>query len=506
MGPQGRQHPWLHPWVLLHRWVLLLLLLPLRAAAAARPNFVLVLADDLGYGDLGCYGHPSSATPNLDWLAARGLRFTDFYSAAAVCSPSRSGINPPCPGIDEGINPTCPGINGRSWTCGVPGQTDSADPSVSRDRRTVLTPRCPGTDGQCCGPCQNLTCFPPDTKCFGTCDQGVVPLPLLWNLSIIQQPVSFPELVPLYNKFSRDFIADCARQRRPFLLYYASHHTHYPQFSSREFAGRTRRGPFGDALAEFDDSVGQLLQALRDNGLESSTLLFFTSDNGPSTLRMARGGSAGHLRCGKGTTYEGGMREPAMAYWPGRIAPGEPWWGVTHELASALDVLPTLSALAGAALPRVALDGFDLSPLLFGEGRSPRQAVFFYPPSPDPLHGPFAVRLGKYKAHFFTQGSFHSDTTPDQACHGVTPRTPHLPPLLFDLETDPGELYDLLGDPAVSPELLEVLRDITVRKVLLEQRLKFGDSQMAKGGDAQLQPCCAPGCSPKPSCCRCSPR
>ncbi|XP_023802117.1 arylsulfatase A-like [Cyanistes caeruleus] len=180
--------------------------------------------------------------------------------------------------------------------------------------------------------------------------------------------------------------------------------------------------------------------------------------------------------------------------------------GVTHELASTLDVLPTLSALAGAALPKVALDGFDLSPLLFGEGKSPRQAVFFYPPSPDPLHGPFAVRLGKYKAHFFTQGSFHSDTTPDQACHGVTPLTPHLPPLLFDLETDPGENYDLLEDSAVSPELLGVLRDITLRKVLLEQRLKFGDSQMAKGGDAELQPCCAPGCSPKPSCCRCSPR
>ncbi|XP_014117618.1 PREDICTED: arylsulfatase A, partial [Pseudopodoces humilis] len=418
MGPQGRQHPWLHPWGLLHPWVLLLLLpLPLRAAAAARPNFVLVLADDLGYGDLGSYGHPSSATPNLDWLAARGLRFTDFYSGAAVCSPSRAALLTGRLPVRSGIYPGVfdPGSRG-----GLPlAEVTVAEVLKAQGYATAMVGKwhlgygingsflpvhqgfdhflgVPYSHDQ--GPCQNLTCFPPDTKCFGTCDQGVVPLPLLWNLSIIQQPVSFPELVPLYNKFSRDFIADCARHRRPFLLYYASHHTHYPQFSSREFAGRTRRGPFGDALAEFDDSVGQLLQALRDNGLESSTLLFFTSDNGPSTLRMARGGSAGHLRCGKGTTYEGGMREPAMAYWPGRIAPG-----VTHELASALDVLPTLSALAGAALPKVALDGFDLSPLLFGEGKSPRQAVFFYPPSPDPLHGPFAVRLGKYKAHFFTQ-------------------------------------------------------------------------------------------------------
>ncbi|KAF4805528.1 arylsulfatase A-like protein [Turdus rufiventris] len=214
---------------------------------------------------------------------------------------------------------------------------------------------------------------------------------------------------------------------------------------------------------------------------------------------MARGGSAGHLKCGKGTTYEGGMREPAVAYWPGRIAPG-----VTHELASTLDLLPTLSALAGAALPKVALDGFDLSPLLFGSGKSPRQAVFFYPPNPDPLHGPFAVRLGKYKAHFFTQGSFHSSTTPDQACQGLTPLTPHLPPLLYDLESDPAENYDLLAGQA-SPELLQVLRDITLQKVLLEQRLEFGESQIRKGRDPSLQPCCAPNCSPKPSCCRCSP-
>ncbi|XP_056338310.1 arylsulfatase A isoform X1 [Oenanthe melanoleuca] len=512
MGPRGRHHPW----VLL----LLLLLPPVRAAAAARPNFVLVLADDLGYGDLGSYGHPSSATPNLDRLAARGLRFTDFYSSAAVCSPSRAALLTGRLQVRSGIYPGVfePGSRG-----GLPlAEVTVAELLKARGYATAMVGKwhlgygengsflpvhqgfdhflgVPYSHDQ--GPCQNLTCFPPpDTKCFGTCDQGVVPLPLLWNQSIIQQPVSFPDLVPLYNKFSRDFIADCARRGLPFLLYYASHHTHYPQFASRAFAGRARRGPFGDALAEFDGAVGQLLQALRDSGVENSTMVLVTSDNGPSTLRMARGGSSGHLKCGKGTTYEGGMREPALAYWPGRIAPG-----VTHELASTLDVLPTLSALAGAALPGAALDGFDLSPLLLGSGTSPRQAVFFYPPSPDPLLGPFAVRLGKYKAHFFTQGSFHSGTTPDPACQGLTPLTPHLPPLLFDLESDPAENYNLLqGRPG--PELLRVLRDITLQKVLLEQRLQFGESQIGKGQDPSLQPCCAPGCSPKPSCCRCSPQ
>ncbi|XP_057878620.1 arylsulfatase A [Melospiza georgiana] len=510
MGPQGRQHPWL---------LLLPLLLPPVGAAAAPPNFVLVLADDLGFGDLGSYGHPSSATPHLDRLAARGLRFTDFYSSAAVCSPSRAALLTGRLPVRSGVYPGVfdPGSRG-----GLPlAELTVAELLQERGYATAMVGKwhlgfgrngsflpvhqgfqhflgVPYSHDQ--GPCQNLTCFPPDTKCFGTCDQGVVAVPLLWNQSIVQQPVSFPELVPLYGRFCREFIARCARERRPFLLYYASHHTHYPQFASREFAGTTRRGPFGDALAEFDGSVGQLLQALQDNGLENNTLVFVTSDNGPSTLRMARGGSAGHLKCGKGTTYEGGMREPALAYWPGRIAPG-----VTHELASTLDILPTLAALAGAALPKVALDGFDLSPLLFGSGQSPRRAVFFFPPAPDPLHGPFAIRLGKYKAHYFTQGSFHSDTTPDQACHGLTPLTPHLPPLLFDLEADPAENYDLLqGQPG--PEALQALKDIAVQKVLLEQRLQFGESQIRKGRDPSLQPCCNPGCSPKPSCCRCSPQ
>nr|XP_032608413.2 arylsulfatase A [Taeniopygia guttata] len=518
MRPQRRYRP-----------CLLLLLLPLlppvppgsaaAAAAADRPNFVLVLADDLGFGDLGSYGHPSSATPHLDRLAARGLRFTDFYSSAAVCSPSRAALLTGRLPVRSGIYPGVfePGSRG-----GLPlAEVTVAELLKARGYATAMVGKwhlgygrngsflplhqgfdqflgIPYSHDQ--GPCQNLTCFPPDTACFGPCDRDAVPVPLLRGRDIVQQPAFLPGLAPLYSRFCRDFIARCAQRRQPFLLYYASHHTHYPQFASREFAGTTRRGPFGDALAEFDGTVGQLLQALQDNGLENSTLVFVTSDNGPSTLRRSRGGSSGHLRCGKGTTYEGGMREPALAYWPGRIAPG-----VTHELATTLDVLPTLAALAGATLPEVALDGFDLSALLLGTGPSRRRSVFFFPPAPDPVRGPFAIRLGRYKAHYYTQGSFHSDTTPDPACHGLTPLTPHLPPLLFDLEADPAENYDLL-QAGPGPEALQALKDIALEKVLLEQRLRFGDSQMAKGQDPSLQPCCAPACTPKPSCCRCSPR
>ncbi|XP_053111556.1 arylsulfatase A isoform X2 [Hemicordylus capensis] len=348
------------------------------------------------------------------------------------------------------------------------------------------------------GPCQNLTCFPPDTRCFGICDQGVVPVPLLWNQSILEQPVSFPHLVPRYNAFARDFIADCARRGQPFFLYYASHHTHYPQFASQEYTGQSPRGPFGDALLEFDGSVGRLLQALHDSGVDQNTLVFFTSDNGPSTMRMSRGGSSGLLKCGKGTTYEGGMREPAVAYWPGRIAPG-----VTHELASTLDLFPTLAAVAGVPLPNITLDGYDLSPVLFGNGKSPRQTMFYYPPAASQLLGAFAVRYGKYKAHFFTQGAFLSGTTPDQDCHGLTPLKAHEPPLLFDLEVDPAENYNLLRGAAVKPEVLAALKEVCLQKARFDQQMVFGESQLAQGSDPSLQPCCAPQCSPKPSCCRC---
>ncbi|NXN18533.1 ARSA Arylsulfatase, partial [Indicator maculatus] len=503
------------PWLRGLLW--LLMLLTLHGATGAPPSFVVLLADDLGFGDLGCYGHPSSDTPSLDWMASQGLRFTNFYSSSPVCSPSRAAL---LTGRFQMRSGVYPGVFYPDSRGGLPlAEVTIAEVLKAQGYATAMVGKwhlglgingsflpihqgfdhflgVPYSHDQ--GPCQNLTCFPPDTKCFGTCDQGLVPVPLLWNQTIVQQPVSFPQLVPLYNKFSRDFIANCARRGLPFLLYYASHHTHYPQFASQQFVGRSRRGPFGDALLEFDASVGHLLQALQENGVANSTLVFFTSDNGPSTMRMARGGSAGLLRCGKGTTYEGGMREPALAYWPGHIAPG-----VTHELASTLDILPTLTALAGATLPKVALDGYDLSPVLFGSGQSPRRTMFFYPPSPSALRGPFAVRLGRHKAHYFTQGSFHSDTTPDQACHGLTPLMPHVPPLLFDLDSDPAENYDLLQS-AAGPEVLQVLQEIKQQKVLFEQCLQFGESQMNKGRDPALQPCCVPSCTPKPACCHCS--
>nr|XP_040132039.1 arylsulfatase A isoform X3 [Ictidomys tridecemlineatus] len=493
-------------------------------AADSPPNIVLIFADDLGYGDLGAYGHPSSTTPNLDQLAVGGLRFTDFYVPVSLCTPSRAalltGRHPVRMGLYPGVlEPSSRGglpleevtlaevlassgyLTGMAgkWHLGV-GPQGAFLPTNQGFHRFLGIPY---SHDQ--GPCQNMTCFPPATPCHGGCDQGIVPIPLLANLSVEAQPPWLPGLEARYVAFARDLMSDAQRQDRPFFLYYASHHTHYPQFSGKSFTGRSGRGPFGDSLMELDAAVGAIMTAVGDLGLLGETLVIFTADNGPETMRMSRGGCSGLLRCGKGTTFEGGVREPALAFWPGHIAPG-----VTHELASSLDLMPTLAALSGTSLPNVTLDGFDLSPVLLGTGKSPRKSHFFYPAYPDEIHGVFAVRSGKYKAHFYTQelttspGSAHSDTTVDPACHATSPLTAHEPPLLYDLSKDPGENYNLLeGTTEVTPEVLRAMKQLQLLKAQFDAAMKFGPSQMARGQDPSLQICCKPRCTPYPVCCQC---
>lgn len=485
------------------------------SCCSSSPNFILLFADDLGFGDLGCYGHPSSLTPNLDRLAAEGLRFTDFYCTSPVCSPSRASLLTGRYQTRSGIYPGVlyPGSKG-----GLPlNETTIAEVLKPQGYATAAVgkwhlglgangkflPTRQGFDeylgipySHDMGPCWNLTCFPPDVKCVGLCDVSTVTVPLMHKENIKQQPVHFLDLEKAYSDFATNFILTSVKKKQPFFLYYPSHHTHYPQYAGLGAAGKTLRGKFGDALFELDNTIGTILTTLEKTGVINNTLIFFTADNGPELMRMSRGGNAGPLKCGKGTTYEGGMREPAIAFWPGHIRPG-----VTHEMASTLDVLPTFARLAGAKLPQVMLDGVDMTDLLVSQAKSKRETMMFYPTNPKEEQGLFALRYGKYKAHYYTRGASHSGSVPDQDCPGYAELKAHDPPLLFDLEADPSEHYPLSLEDR--PDLKTLLEKISKLKEEFEASMVFGESQIEKGEDPDLRPCCNPECSPKPMCCQC---
>ncbi|MCA9157109.1 MAG: sulfatase-like hydrolase/transferase, partial [Planctomycetales bacterium] len=213
---------------------------------------------------------------------------------------------------------------------------------------------------------------------------------------------------------------------------------HVPLFASKEFAGTSRRGLYGDVVEEIDWSVGQILETLRAEGLDNNTMVVFTSDNGPWLSFDAHGGSAGLLRDGKGSTWEGGMREPTIFWWPGKIAPS-----LVREMGSTLDLLPTIAAITGASAPsdRI-LDGDDLAPTLFHNLPSPRESMFYY-------HGQevFAVRHGMFKAHFKTKTSYTGQRDPEV----------HDPPLLFHLGHDPSEKYNIAQE---HPDVIDALRQL----------------------------------------------
>ncbi|MBL8850569.1 MAG: sulfatase [Planctomycetaceae bacterium] len=423
------------------------------SAADATPNFVIIFADDLGYGDLGCYGHPTIRTPNLDRMAAEGLRFTQFYVAECVCTPSRAGLL-------TGRLPI------RSGMCG--------------DTRRVLFPNSAGGL-----PAEEITLAEAlhdlgyATACIGKWHLGHLPqylpdqhgfdeffglpysndmdrtndgpkgraafdephsefwnVPLMRGAEVIERPADQTTLTRRYTEAAVEFIKE--HRERPFFLYVPHTMVHVPLFRSPEFENRSARGLYGDCVEEVDWSVGRILDTLRELGLAENTLVWFSSDNGPWLTFGQQGGSAGLLREGKGSTWEGGMREPGIAWWPGHVRAGV----VSQELAATLDILPTCVALAGGAAPtdRI-MDGYDISRVLLEEEASPRDHVFYY-------RGRrlMAVRKGAWKAHFFTQDSYGP---------GAKQATEHNPPLLYNLLHDPSETTDVA---AQHPEVIEEIR------------------------------------------------
>jgi arylsulfatase A len=400
------------------------------ALFAASPNIVIIYADDLGYGDLGCYGSPVIRTPHLDKMASEGLRFTDFYSGAEVFTPSRAalltrryplrnGMAGPrrvlFPNSKGGLPATEITLAEALKTAGYAtahigkwhlGIHEGARPQDQGFDETYGLPYSNDMDAlRGSGPSGS-----PTPK------QDGWNVPLIHNGKIIEQPADQTTLTRRYTGQAVKFIR--ANQRKPFFLYFAHTFPHVPMFASPEFKGKSRAGIYGDAVEEIDWSVGQVLAALRKEGLAENTLVVFSSDNGPWLVMGNQGGSAGLLRDGKGSTWEGGMRVPGIAWMPTRIQPG-----VTSQMASVLDLFPTALALTGTTKPGgVTLDGIDLAPLLFERKPLPERPFFYYRGTTL-----FACRIGEWKAHFHTQGI--GQAQPEE----------HQPPLLFHLGLDPSE-------------------------------------------------------------------
>ena len=412
-----------------------------------QPNIVIITADDLGYGDLGSYGHPNIRTPHLDRMADEGQRWTSFYAQAPVCSPSRAALLTGRVHLRSGMFGRRQGVFFPDSRAGLPAdevtlaealrEVGYATGIVGKWHLGHLPEYLPtrhGFDSWFGIPYSNdMDWNLPDGMANRTAyfdpEIDYWQVPLMRDESEIERPADQRTVTRRYAEDAVTFIE--THQDRPFFLYLPHTMPHMPLFRSPAYEGYSPAGVYGDVIEEIDAAVGQVLDTLDRLALTQNTLVVFTSDNGPWTSFNTHGGSAGPLRHGKGTTFEGGMRVPGIFRWPGRIEPG-----VTREIGSGMDLFTTAISVAGGSVPTDrAIDGVDLSPVLFGSAQtqeeSPRQTMAYYR-----MGELFAFRQGTYKVHFSTQGRY-----------GLPPeRTDHDPPLLFNLSVDLGERYDIAAD------------------------------------------------------------
>jgi arylsulfatase A len=427
----------------------------IRAADTTKPNLVVILIDDMGYGDIGPFGSKLNRTPNLDRMAAEGMRLTSFY-AAPVCTPSRAQMMTGCyakrVSMPQVIFPACPtGLSAKEHTvAGLLKQQGYATMAIGKwhlgDQPEFLPTR-RGFDhylglpySNDMGGSTNAPAKQAARKKKNNQTQPRPPLPLLRDGKVIEAPADQDTLTARYTAEAVNFIT--ANKDHPFFLYFPHTAVHVSLHPGAAFKGKSANGTYGDWVEEVDWSVGRVLDTLRALKLAERTLVLFTSDNGPWLTQGTNGGVAGPLHGGKGTTWEGGMREPTIAWWPGRIA--------AHSACDApmseMDVLPTLVKLAGGQVPEDRkIDGKDIWPLLSGRTKtSPHEALFCF--SGLRLE---AVRSGPWKLAITPQGTGRRK--------GEAEPVKHTGPRLYNLETDIGELNDVA---AQNPEVVARLQKL----------------------------------------------
>ena len=464
------------------RFVLALLsLLSLAIANAAdkptRPNIVIILADDLGYGDLSCFGQTKWKTPNIDQMAAEGTKLTDFYSACAVCAPSRTDL-----------------LTGRYQFRS--GMTKNPAPDEARDSDKRGIPSDELLLGEVLQKNGYRTCavgkwhlghqpeFNPTKHGFNEYlgilySHDMRPVQVVDGTKVVEYPVVLANLMRKYTTRATQFMEK--NKDKPFFLYFASPLPHKPLFASEEHYKKSGGGLYGDAMMELDWSVGQIFKKLKELGLDDNTLVFFTSDNGPWY-----GGRTGGLRGMKGLTWDGGIRVPFIARWPGKIPAG----GVSHEPAIMCDIFSTSLFAAGIEVPQDRyIDGKNILPLLTSNTKPSERPLFSM--MNEELR---TIRLGKWKLHLAGSGksgrgkamSPNEKWVDKRAPDGVTILAPfeqshpsEYPGLLTGDETKAGTLFDLESDPAEQ-------HDVSSQNSEVVKRLQAMASEMQKQVDEAL--------------------
>lgn len=434
---------------------LFLFVVPVFSASPANPhspNIIFILADDLGYGDLSSYGATDIATPNIDRLASEGLRFTDYYAAANTCSPSRAALL-------TGRYPPRTGVNAVIFYNSVDG--------LPLDEITVAEMlRDAGYQTAMVGKWHlgQVEAFMPWHQGFQTFfgvatsndDQNFY----LYESSgthyrRLPEAVDHTQLTTQYNEHALQFIEEHANKTQPFFLYLSHSQPHVPLHPHARFVGSSQRGIYGDAVQEVDDSVGQVLNKLKELHIDDNTLVVFSSDNGAWRTMRDWGGDNGVLREGKLTTFDGGHRVPALVRWPSHIAAGK----VNHDIATMMDWFPTFAHLTESSLPtdRV-IDGKDLTALLNGSGQREQTPYYYFalrPPHEQQTHLLAGVREGKWKLKLAQSGYYPKLLEPLMKVglywHGD---------MLFDLAADPGETSNVIGDhPDEAAHLQKLIDD-----------------------------------------------
>ena len=439
------------------------------AEAQKQPNIIVILMDDMGYGDIGTQGAIGYETPNLDKMGNEGMRFTRFYSVQAVSGASRAGLLTGCypnrigfsgapgpdavTGINENESTMAEVLKQKGYACAAYGKWHLG-------HHTKFLPTHNGFD--------EYYGIPYSNDMWPHHPTGTYPdLPLYEGDKVIAYNPDQSQFTTNFTERAIQFIDK--NKKRPFFIYLAHPMPHVPLFVSEKFKGKSKQGLYGDVIMEIDWSVGQILQKLRKEGLDENTLVVVTSDNGPWINYGNHAGSTGGLREGKGTSFEGGQRVPCLMQWKGTIPAGS----VCNKLAVNIDLLPTFAHISGAAMPSHKTDGVNLFSLLQGDTKSTPRTSFLYYYRRNSLE---AVSDGEFKLIF---------PHPTRTYEGFAPGNDGMPgrvdenkmleeKILIDLRRDPGERYNVLSQYPEAAGRLEQMAN--------EAREDLGDDLQKKEG------------------------